>query len=117
MGDDPLKRYPRMLHPQVFAVLTDLYGEEPLAAQSMFYFKPPQSRGQVLHQDNYYLKVETGTCIAAWTAIDVADPDNHSRGTVLLVHFRQKVDQENRPPGFIDKSRPKEPSPWFPMVS
>jgi phytanoyl-CoA hydroxylase len=89
-GDDPLKRYPRMLHPhrvskvakrymlnsKVLAVLRDLYGEEPLAAQSMFYFKPPRSRGQALHQDNFYLKVEPGTCIATWTAIDAADPDN-----------------------------------------
>jgi phytanoyl-CoA hydroxylase len=48
----------------------------------MFYFKPPRSRGQALHQDNFYLKVEPGTCFAAWTAIDEADPDN---GGMLIV--------------------------------
>ena len=94
--EDPLKRYPRMMHPhrvndvamkymldpKVMAVLTDLYEEEPLAAQSMFYFKPPRSRGQALHQDNFYLKVEPGTCIAAWTAIDKADYEN---GGLLVV--------------------------------
>ncbi|MBB6729914.1 phytanoyl-CoA dioxygenase family protein [Cohnella zeiphila] len=93
---DPLKRYPRvmhphrfdetsmkyLLHPPVMDVLADLYGEEALAAQSMFYYKPPGSRGQALHQDNFYLKVEPGNCIAAWTAIDPADEEN---GGLLVV--------------------------------
>ncbi|PYI56207.1 phytanoyl-CoA dioxygenase family protein [Paenibacillus flagellatus] len=93
---DPLKRYPRVMHPHrfdetakaymlhgpVMDVLRDLYGEEPLAAQSMFYYKPPGSRGQALHQDNFYLKVEPGNCIAAWTAVDDADEEN---GGLLVV--------------------------------
>ncbi|RKN84845.1 phytanoyl-CoA dioxygenase family protein [Paenibacillus ginsengarvi] len=93
---DPLKRYPRVMHPHrfnetakkymlhkpVLDALRDLYGEEPLAAQSMFYYKPPGSRGQALHQDNFYLKVEPGNCIAAWTAIDPADEEN---GGLLVV--------------------------------
>jgi ectoine hydroxylase-related dioxygenase (phytanoyl-CoA dioxygenase family) len=58
------------------AALGDLLGEEALAAQSMFYYKPPGARGQALHQDNFYLKVEPGTCIAAWVAIDPADQEN-----------------------------------------
>lgn len=95
-GGDPLKRYPRIMHPhrmndvamkymldpKVMRILNDLFGEEALAAQSMFYFKPPRARGQALHQDNFYLKVEPGTCIAAWTAVDSADQEN---GTLLVV--------------------------------
>jgi phytanoyl-CoA hydroxylase len=95
-GEDPLKRYPRVMHPHrfndtakqymlhepVMAVLADLYGEEALAAQSMFYYKPPGSRGQALHQDNFYLQVEPGNCIAAWTAIDAANEEN---GGLLVV--------------------------------
>ncbi|MEF3303679.1 phytanoyl-CoA dioxygenase family protein [Paenibacillus sp. GYB003] len=95
-ASDPLKRYPRVMHPHrfnetakaymlhqpVMDVLRDLFGEEPLAAQSMFYYKPPGSRGQALHQDNFYLKVEPGNCIAAWTAIDVVDEEN---GGLLVV--------------------------------
>jgi phytanoyl-CoA hydroxylase len=94
--EDPLKRYPRVMHPHrfnatamkymlhkpVMDVLTDLYGEEAYAAQSMFYYKPPGSRGQALHQDNFYLKVEPGNCIAAWTAVDAADEEN---GGLLVV--------------------------------
>jgi len=93
---DVLKLYPRMmhphkvnriafeymLHPQVMNILADLFGAEPLAAQSMFYFKPPGAKGQALHQDQFYLKVEPGTCIAAWTAIDPADEEN---GGLFLV--------------------------------
>ncbi|WP_307000567.1 phytanoyl-CoA dioxygenase family protein [Lederbergia panacisoli] len=87
---DVLKMYPRIMHPhkvdqlsmdymldtRVFEVLTNLLGEEPLAAQSMFYFKPPGAKGQALHQDNFYLKVEPGTCIAAWTAVDSSNEEN-----------------------------------------
>lgn len=100
---DPLKRYPRMLHPhkvspvamkymmdaRVFDILHDLYGKEALAAQSMYYFKPPGSRGHALHQDNFYLKVQPGTCIAAWTAVDDTDEEN---GAMLV------VPQTNRDP-------------------
>jgi phytanoyl-CoA hydroxylase len=93
--DDPLARYPRMMHPhrhpdkpvgplamrylldrRFEAVLTDLFGEEAVAAQTMFYFKPPGARGQAPHQDNFYLRVHPGTCMAAWAAIDDADEEN-----------------------------------------
>jgi phytanoyl-CoA hydroxylase len=99
--DDPLAFYPRMMHPhrhpelsvgplamrymldsRVHHVLCALFGEEPVAAQSMFYFKPPGARGQDLHQDNYYLRVKPGTCLAAWLAVDDADCDN---GGIVVV--------------------------------
>jgi len=87
---DPLRRYPRIMHPHFFlpramdmmldrrieAVLGQLLGEPALATQSMYYFKPPGGKGQALHQDNYYLKVRPSTCIAAWTAIDRSYPEN-----------------------------------------
>ena len=87
---DILQRYPRVMHPHRFDeaskqamldarlhdVLRDLFGEEPLAAQSMMYFKPPGARGQALHQDNFYLQVSPGTCIAAWVPLDDADEEN-----------------------------------------
>lgn len=95
-SSDPLKRFPRFIHPHrfnetakkylihtpVMDLLRDLFEEEPLAAQSMFYYKPPGSRGQALHQDNFYLKVEPGNCIAAWTAIDDTDEEN---GCLIVV--------------------------------
>lgn len=93
---DILKQYPRMHHPQkvneiafrymldpkVMAVLQDLLEEEALALQSMFYFKPPGAKGQALHQDNYYLGIQPGTCIAAWTAVDPTDEEN---GCIMVV--------------------------------
>jgi ectoine hydroxylase-related dioxygenase (phytanoyl-CoA dioxygenase family) len=42
----------------------------------MLYFKPPGARGQALHQDNYYLQVQPGTCLAAWLALDDCDEAN-----------------------------------------
>jgi len=88
--DDPLFQYPRvmmphrfntrarhyMLLPRVADRLRAFFGQEPVATQSMFYFKPPGARGQALHQDQFYLLVEPGTCIAAWTAIDDCDAEN-----------------------------------------
>ena len=87
---DPLRRYPRMIHPhkwdetsrrfmfdeRVRACLNGLLGQEPIAVQTMVYFKPAGSRGQALHQDNYYLRVQPGTCIAAWMALDPCDEAN-----------------------------------------
>jgi hypothetical protein len=95
LPDDPLARYPRMLHPHLHAdkpigplamnvmldqrlepILRELFGDEPFAVQSMFYFKPPGARGQDLHQDNFYLRVKPGTCIGMWLAVDDADRGN-----------------------------------------
>jgi len=87
---DPLKLYPRMMHPHrvspvafrymlhpgMLGILAQLFGEPPLAAQSMFYWKPPRARGQALHQDNFYLRVQPGTCIAAWVPVEDTDEEN-----------------------------------------
>jgi ectoine hydroxylase-related dioxygenase (phytanoyl-CoA dioxygenase family) len=42
----------------------------------MLYFKPAGARGQALHQDNFYLRAQPGTCVAAWMAIDPCDEAN-----------------------------------------
>lgn len=89
-GQDPLARFPRIIHPhrkdqislnflldeRLRQVLLSFLPEEPLAAQTMFYFKPPGARGQALHQDQQYLRAEPGTCIAAWLAVDNCDEAN-----------------------------------------
>jgi phytanoyl-CoA hydroxylase len=106
--DDPLAKWPRMMHPhrhpelpigplsmrymldaRLGDILTDLLGEPPLAAQSMFYFKPPGARGQDLHQDNFYLRIQPGTCMAAWVAVDDADADN---GGMVVVPGSHRMD-------------------------
>jgi phytanoyl-CoA hydroxylase len=90
-SEDPLKRYPRMIHmhrwdqvaldwllePRLAHSLSSLLdGLEPFAVQTMLYFKPPGVRGQAVHQDQFYLRVEPGTCIAAWMALDSCDEEN-----------------------------------------
>ncbi|RIK54017.1 MAG: phytanoyl-CoA dioxygenase [Chloroflexi bacterium] len=89
-SNDPLKRFPRMIHmhrwddlslqwlldPRINAWLTGLHGIEPFAVQTMLYFKPAGARGQALHQDQYYLRVQPGTCMAAWLALDDCDEEN-----------------------------------------
>jgi len=50
------------------------------------YFKPAGGRGQALHQDNFFLKVEPGTCIAAWVALDRADEENGGLEVVPGTH-------------------------------
>lgn len=87
---DPLKRYPRVMQPhrhdelslrmlldeRIGSVLGQLMDEEPIATQTMYYFKPSGARGQALHQDNFYLRVRPKSCVAAWTAVDPALEDN-----------------------------------------
>ena len=89
-SEDPLRRYPRMiqmhewdetslrwlLDARLKECLTAWLGREPYAVQTMLYFKPPSARGQALHQDNLYLKVQPGTCMAAWLALDPCDEEN-----------------------------------------
>ena len=89
-SNDPLKRFPRMIHmhrwddtslqwmldPRINQWLTALTGIEPYAVQTMLYFKPAGARGQALHQDQYYLRVQPGTCLAAWLALDDCDVEN-----------------------------------------
>ncbi len=90
MVTDPLQLYPRMLQmhrwdevslnwlldARLNTVMTGLLGREPFAVQTMIYFKPPKARGQALHQDNYYLRVQPGTCCAAWMALEEIDEEN-----------------------------------------
>ncbi|MCC7350314.1 MAG: phytanoyl-CoA dioxygenase family protein [Phycisphaerales bacterium] len=105
---DPLSFYPRMmqphqhpelavgpvamkymLHPSLHPLLKAFIGQEPVAVQSMFYFKPPGARGQDLHQDNFYLRVKPDTCMAAWIAIDDADEEN---GGMVVVPGTQNME-------------------------
>jgi len=87
---DPLKKFPRMIHmhrwdelslqwmidSRLNACMTAFLDAEPYAVQTMLYFKPPGARGQALHQDQYYLRVQPGTCMAAWMALDRCDEEN-----------------------------------------
>jgi ectoine hydroxylase-related dioxygenase (phytanoyl-CoA dioxygenase family) len=87
---DPLKRYPRILNlhridtrskahlldSRIRDVLLALLGVEPYAVSTMIYFKAAGARGQALHQDQYYLRVNPGTCCAAWVALDDCDEEN-----------------------------------------
>jgi len=93
---DPLRGYPRMaqmhrwdettlawlLDDRIRRLLDALLDAEPYAVQSMLYFKPGGSRGQALHQDNFYLRADPGTCVAAWMALDHTDEEN---GCMLVV--------------------------------
>jgi len=65
-----------LLHPEIAATVRALLGEAPIAAQSMYYWKPPTARGDSLHQDNFFLRVYPGTCIASWLAMDEVDEEN-----------------------------------------
>ncbi|MBW3636240.1 MAG: phytanoyl-CoA dioxygenase family protein [Armatimonadetes bacterium] len=87
-----------LVHPNVAAVLEELLDKPALAAQTMYYFKPPGAKGQGMHQDNFYLVAQPATCIAAWTAIDEADVENgclyvvpgSHRGDILCPSERSK---------------------------
>lgn len=97
---DPLKKFPRMIHMHRWDELslrwmtdarlrdwmTLLLGREPYAVQTMLYFKPPGARGQALHQDQYYTRVQPGTSMAAWLALDRCDEENGCMRVVPGTH-------------------------------
>lgn len=119
---DPLLEYPRlmqmhrwdevtlqwMLEPRLNQCMTALLEREPLAVQTMMYFKPPKARGQALHQDNYYLRVQPGTCLAAWMALDRCDEVN---GCLQVVNGSHKwpvlcTEKANTKASFTDVTVP-----------
>lgn len=109
---DPLTRYPRVMQPhrwnemskrylldaRVRDILAALLEEEPIGAQTMYYFKPPGAKGQALHQDNFYLHVKPNTCMAAWTAIDPCTPENGCLYVVPETHNEAVVCPETADP-------------------
>lgn len=112
---DPLKRYPRLLQPhrgdkvafdymvdtRINRYLSSFYDREPLAVQTMVYFKPPGARGQALHQDNHYLRAEPGTCMAAWLALEDIDLEN---GCLEVVPGTQDMPMICNEPADLTKS-------------
>src|SRR5690606_29867675 len=75
-----------LLDERLNTCLTGLLGAEPYAVQTMVYYKPAGSRGQALHQDQYYLRVNPGTCMAAWMALDDCDEENGCLQVVSGTH-------------------------------
>lgn len=85
--DDANHQYPRMIqmhkwdtlsdqwssHPQILAAVKTLMNDEPMLNQTMLYFKPPQSRGQALHQDAQYITLDP--LIGVWIPLDTSDQD------------------------------------------
>ncbi|MEO6847117.1 MAG: phytanoyl-CoA dioxygenase family protein [Chthoniobacterales bacterium] len=63
-------------NPKVVDILRVLFGTEPLGTQTMYYYKPPGSRGHGMHQDNFYLLASPAVCIGVWTPIEDADLEN-----------------------------------------
>ncbi|NND70528.1 MAG: phytanoyl-CoA dioxygenase family protein [Rhodothermales bacterium] len=101
-SDDPLVKYPRMIHmhrwdsmamdwlisDRIQVWLRSCLESEPLAVQSMLYFKPAGARGQALHQDQHFIRVDPGEAIAAWMALDVVDEQN---GCLQVVRGSHKL--------------------------
>jgi phytanoyl-CoA hydroxylase len=130
---DPLRRYPRMIHmhrwdavslqwmidPRLRVALRQLCGEEPYAVQTMLYFKPAGARGQALHQDQFYLNVQPGTCMAAWMALDPCDEEN---GCMKIVPGTQNLpilctERANTIESFTDTTVPvPEGKPIVPVI-
>jgi len=102
---DPLAQWPRVMHPHRFDAKARAYflhpklrvylekflGGEPVGTQTMYYFKPPGARGQAMHQDNFYILVQPGTCLAAWTALDDCDAENGGLMVVPNSHLSDLV--------------------------
>lgn len=86
--DELSKRY--LLDPRLIEIVRELLDDEPVAAQTMYYWKPPGTKGQAPHQDNLYLQADDRAgCLAAWVAIDPCDQEN---GGLILVPGSHKLE-------------------------
>lgn len=85
--NDANHKYPRMIqmhkwddrshqwssHSEILSTIKKLIDDEPVLNQTMLYFKPPQSRGQGLHQDAQYITIDP--LIGVWVPLDRSDQD------------------------------------------
>lgn len=63
-------------HPALVAAVERLFGGRVEAIQTQYFWKPPGALGHDVHQDNYYVRSNRDTFIAAWVALEDAGPDN-----------------------------------------
>ncbi|MFD2673361.1 phytanoyl-CoA dioxygenase family protein [Marinicrinis sediminis] len=83
-----------MLKTEAISLLESLIGEEPLAIQSGYYYKPPGSRGLGFHQDNYHIGVSPGTSYAMWVSMEATNAENGSLVFVPGTHQLPLVSSE-----------------------
>ncbi|WP_135550653.1 phytanoyl-CoA dioxygenase family protein [Paenibacillus cymbidii] len=62
--------------PVIRGALRQIYGQEALGIQTMYFYKDPGSPGQSAHQDYYYIKNEPNTITATWMALEDVDTEN-----------------------------------------
>ena len=107
--DDANHQYPRMIHmqkwddktaawsaqPKILQAVEQLIRDEPVLNQTMLYFKPPQSRGQGLHQDEQYITIDP--LIGIWIPLDKSDRDTGQMVVVPGSHANgnYKVEKAN----------------------
>src|SRR6266702_244218 len=102
-GDDPEVAWSRIMHPhrtdpfslgllldaRMIGVAEELCMEAVLGANTMWYWKVPGTRGQGLHQDEFYVRTQSGDCIAGWLPVDDTDADN---GCLRIVPGSHRTD-------------------------
>ncbi len=86
-GNETITKF--MLKPAIIQLLEACIGEEPLAIQSNYYYKPPGAKGLGFHQDNSHIGIEPDTSYAVWTSIDPSDEEN---GSLLFVPGTHKLE-------------------------
>jgi phytanoyl-CoA hydroxylase len=63
-------------HPALVAAAQQLFDGRVEAIQTQYFWKPPGALGHDPHQDNFYVRSDRDTFIAAWVALEDAGPDN-----------------------------------------
>jgi phytanoyl-CoA hydroxylase len=63
-------------HPALVAAAEQLFAARVEAIQTQYFWKPPGALGHDAHQDNFYVRSDRDTFIAAWVALEDAGPDN-----------------------------------------
>jgi phytanoyl-CoA hydroxylase len=62
--------------PALVAAVERLFDARVEAIQTQYFWKPPGALGHDPHQDNFYVRSDRDTFIAAWVALEDAGPDN-----------------------------------------
>ena len=63
-------------HPQIINAVEEVFDEEAVGVQTMFYIKPPKETGHGWHQDQNFIAGSPKPILAAWCALDKIDAEN-----------------------------------------
>ena len=101
-------------NPKLIAPLCSILNGEPHIIQTQFYFTPPDRKGLVVHQDNYYVEAENDNFVSIWIPLVDTNKKNgglytfpglHKKGLFPVEAVSQTLDQNDKRQALAEQTK------------